>query len=574
VSTTHPLDAGAATEQLRAAGAVPARAEGIDLIGELEQSGFVDPPSLVRRADGQTLQLTDLLYQVLESIDGSRDIEAIAADVSARIDRQVSSDNITFLIEEKLRPLGVLKEPDGSEPAVQKLNPLLALRFRVSLSKPSVTRRITAPFALLFHPVIVTVALAAFVAVLIWLFFIEGVAGSTRTLLTEPPLLVLTFALTAVSAGWHEFGHAAACRYGGATPGTMGAGIYLVWPAFYTDVTDSYRLDRRGRLRTDLGGLYFNCLFALATVGVWALTGWEFLLVLVPLQLLQMVHQLLPFVRLDGYHILADLTGVPDLFARIKPTLQAALPNHEPDERVTALKPWVRRVVALWVVLVVPLLLLSLVMVVLAMPRMLATAWQTLGIERAALATTWSDGDWWGVAAALLSGLALLLPVASSFYILSRIAVRATKGTWERAGGPVGRTLVVAGATGLAALAAFTWWPNGEYEPIHPNERGTILDGVRTVAAVPSGRPALTEERAEDLDVIDDAEADVIDEDERPVSSTTTTTNEATEPAGVTPTTAPSRPTTTSTPSTTTAPTSTTTTSPPTTTSTTTEVTP
>ena len=34
----------------------------------------------------------------------------------------------------------------------------------------------------------------------------------------------------------------------------MGAGLYLVWPAFYTDVTDSYRLGRAGRLRTDLGG--------------------------------------------------------------------------------------------------------------------------------------------------------------------------------------------------------------------------------------------------------------------------------------------------------------------------------
>ena len=55
-----------------------------------------------------------------------------------------------------------------------------------------------------------------------------------------------------------------------------------------------------------------------------------------------MVHQLLPFVRLDGYHILADLTGVPDLFARIKPTLASLLPGEEPDERVTALKPWVR----------------------------------------------------------------------------------------------------------------------------------------------------------------------------------------------------------------------------------------
>src|SRR5687767_1462402 len=40
----------------------PARAEGVELIGEFEQSGFEDPPSLARRADGQVVQLTELLY--------------------------------------------------------------------------------------------------------------------------------------------------------------------------------------------------------------------------------------------------------------------------------------------------------------------------------------------------------------------------------------------------------------------------------------------------------------------------------------------------------------------------------
>ena len=50
----------------------------------------------------------------------------------------------------------------------------------------------------------------------------------------------------------------------------MGAGLYLVWPAFYTDVTDSYRLGRGGRLRTDLGGLYFNAIVAVGDrSGVW-----------------------------------------------------------------------------------------------------------------------------------------------------------------------------------------------------------------------------------------------------------------------------------------------------------------
>ena len=122
-----------------------------------------------------------------------------------------------------------------------------------------------------------------------------------------------------LSAGFHEFGHAAAARRGGATPGAMGAGLYLVWPAFYTDVTDSYRLGRGGRVRTDLGGLYFNAIVAVGIAGVWWLTGYDALLLVVATQILQMLRQLTPLVRFDGYHVLADVTGVPDLFHRIRP---------------------------------------------------------------------------------------------------------------------------------------------------------------------------------------------------------------------------------------------------------------
>ena len=50
-------------------------------------------------------------------------------------------------------------------------------------------------------------------------------------------------------------------------------GLYMVWPAFYTDVTDSYRLPRRDRLRVDLGGLYFNAIVAVVDAGRLARCG-------------------------------------------------------------------------------------------------------------------------------------------------------------------------------------------------------------------------------------------------------------------------------------------------------------
>ena len=64
-----------------------ALADGVELIGEYEDSGFKEPPLLARRADGQMIQLTRLLYLVAEAADGRRDEQAVAAAVSERFGR-------------------------------------------------------------------------------------------------------------------------------------------------------------------------------------------------------------------------------------------------------------------------------------------------------------------------------------------------------------------------------------------------------------------------------------------------------------------------------------------------------
>ena len=59
--------------------------------------------------------------------------------------------------------------------------------------------------------------------------------------------------------------------------------------------------------------------------------------------------------------------------------------------------------------------------------------------------------------------------------------------------------MVVVTAAVLIGLAAFTWWPNGEYRPIQPGEKGTVQGGLKAVKDVPTGRPSLTAEREQQL---------------------------------------------------------------------------
>ncbi len=455
---------------------VPRRADDVELIGEMKGSGYREPPALARRSDGQTIQLSPLLYLVLAAVDGERTYDEVARDVSASFGRTVTADNVRTLVENQLRPSGLLVGEDGSQPQVEKSNPLLALRFKYAVSDPERTRRLTSPFALLFNPLLVLSVMAVFAAVTWWVFFRKGLASATYEAFDKPGLLLLVFVVTVFSAGFHEFGHAAAARRGGATPGVMGAGIYLVWPAFYTDVTDSYRLGRAGRVRTDLGGLYFNAIITVAIAGVWWAIRYDALLLVVATQILQMIRQLTPLVRFDGYHVLADVTGVPDLFHRIKPTLLGLLPWRWKHPETTILKPWARAVVTVWVLLVVPLLAFALFSMVVALPRLVGTAWASAQKQAALLAGAWGDVDLLQVGARSLAMVAVIFPIFAIAYILVRLVRQISTAVWRRTEGrPMRRGVAGLLALALVAGLVYVWWPReGSYRPIQPYEGGTL----------------------------------------------------------------------------------------------------
>ncbi len=455
------------------------RGEGVELLGDVHGCGYRDGACLVRRADGQMLQLGRLMYSLLECIDGQRDTRELGTALSARLERRVDEQHVVRLAQ-KLARQGLLRGTEQHAPP--RRNPLLALRWKVLVTNPDVTRRLTAPFTFFFRPWLMWPIVACFGAVFWFVLMRKGVASATAQAFHRPGLLLLVFALGIVSAGFHELGHAASARYAGATPGGMGMGLYLVWPAFYTDVTDAYRLPKRDRLRIDLAGLYFNAVVAVITLAVWLAVRSDALLLLVALQVLQMVKQLSPVIRADGYHILSDATGVPDLYAHMVPTVRRLLPGHSREP--SALTGRARLLVTVWVLIVVPVLVALILGAVLLLPRLATTAWDSGRHIAQALPHQAGQGQLIDVLASLLSLLALALPVAGSVLVSQKI-VRTTSSKawgWSR-GRPLRRLLVLFAGVGMLIGIAWAWWPSGQYQPIRANQGGTLGGLVRLVSA-------------------------------------------------------------------------------------------
>ncbi|MDQ4489103.1 hypothetical protein RBS60_02685 [Sinomonas sp. ASV486] len=400
------------------------QAEGIELLGPVKGSGLNHSTYLVRRSDGQVVQISELLQLIVAKAKRPLDSVELAKRVSEAFGRELDADGLRLLAEGKLEPLGLLMRPGKETTAVPapKAVPLLALRAKATILPRRAVERLSWVLSPLYSPAVVTMAIASLIALDVWLFMVADAVTALNDVLMTPGMLVALFALMTVGALVHEMGHATACRYGGATPGVIGFGLYVVFPAFYTDVTDAYRLGRAGRIRTDLGGLYFHLLWVIGAGVGFLFTGSPLLLLLVIMTQLQMAQQLPPTIRLDGYFVLADLAGVPDLFARVGPVIRSLIPGRPADPRVLELRPVTRWIVTSWVLIVVPFLGGVLIWLVFSLPFILQQAYAAGSMHAHNLVASAQSGH---PLEAILSGIALVmltLPALGSVLILARAA--------------------------------------------------------------------------------------------------------------------------------------------------------
>ncbi len=153
--------------------------------------------------------------------------------------------------------------------------------------------------------------------ILLYLHFFTS-WGDKLLYLTNFDYVAVFLLLSPFVALFHEFGHISAMKlYGLSTPKGIGIGLYFHIVVFYSDTHEAWELPSKQRMIVSGAGVIFN------------------LLILIPLQLacfyfkiaairdfLILFHFTLisifnPFLKMDGYWLVSDVLGVPNLHAKI-----------------------------------------------------------------------------------------------------------------------------------------------------------------------------------------------------------------------------------------------------------------
>ncbi len=200
-----------------------------------------------------------------------------------------------------------------------------AVAFRVPLvSIDRVAERLSRHSSILFSPVAIgfwTIAiLVALLSVLLgWsraeqsIAMVYGATGSTTAIgYSLAALFVLTKCI-------HELGHAAACRRLGVPVGDVGLFFFCGVPCPYCDVSQVWRLDSPlRRAAVMMAGVYVELVLATIATLIWWLTPQGAMHVIamntmVLCGLSTLVFNANPLMRLDGYYVLSDMLGTPNL---------------------------------------------------------------------------------------------------------------------------------------------------------------------------------------------------------------------------------------------------------------------
>jgi putative peptide zinc metalloprotease protein len=264
--------------------------------------GERDQGFLLVRKDGQYVRLSTSAYRLLSAVRKGTSFEDLCRAINEGNRNGVTVDQL----QEAYNRLVSQLTPSTSAGKRRQELPL-GFWLTCRLIPESWVQRISRPVSRLygFNSLVILLSLVM-TAVVTAIPVISQIS-------TNPTVIIQGYLLFLVSLVAHEFGHACACVRFGAKSRAIGVTLYLIYPAFYSDVSDAWSLPRWQRVIVDVGGCFFQMAFSGLFAILFIFTGWEPLRFALILVVYSCVFSLNPIFKFDGYWVLADALGIVNL---------------------------------------------------------------------------------------------------------------------------------------------------------------------------------------------------------------------------------------------------------------------
>ncbi|WP_420187433.1 hypothetical protein M1B74_01425 [Bacteroides pyogenes] len=258
---------------------------------------------------GQNFEINQSLFIFIEMLQNADSIEEAAYQYSLESNREYSVEDIEDMINKYIEPF--FKEDN---------KPKGSFLIKIEIISKDIVNKIAQFSKHLFNPRVLFFFVTVSFLLNVW-FFIEQeeLLYSLRDL--DLYSLVVVLSIFLFSSLFHEFGHASACKYYGYNANSIGFGVYINIPVFYADVSAIWSLSRKERLIVNFGGIYFQSILLAIACIVYFLTGSTLMKYFILLTNINFLFVLNPFLKFDGYWIMSDLLGVPNLRQRTIETM-------------------------------------------------------------------------------------------------------------------------------------------------------------------------------------------------------------------------------------------------------------
>lgn len=304
--------------------------------------------------EGKRLMVAPKLADIIVQLKRGNSLDDAARELSLKWEREVEPETLRLIIEQQMLPRGIAY-PAGQAPAsaaaarLRATKPpgstagrLLAGQFRWRMLSPKLVGKICSPLTFCYERISVLLALLMVVATR-WLLYTTFDRHFIRQVMTEftPNEYLLSLALLVALVLVHEFGHASAQMRYGLPAGGIGFQFYHYLPAFFANVDASWRLKPWHRVVVDAGGIYFQAVAGSLLFLAYLKTNSLPVLAAVVTSDILILVAVNPFLRFDGYWLLADALAVPNLHARSSKILAQywkRLRGAAPDAHVPLLK--------------------------------------------------------------------------------------------------------------------------------------------------------------------------------------------------------------------------------------------